>query len=73
MFSVIIKEDRDVKKNSEMGKSRGSGEKLKGWERPRSNIHKDAKNCIIMDMRKGSGKKKGKDQGYLGERDCWRG
>lgn len=62
-----------MKKNPEMGKSRGNGEKLKGWERPRSNSQKDAKNHVTMDVWKASRKKKGKDQGYLGQRDCWRG
>lgn len=50
-----------------MGKCRSDGEKLKGWGRARSNIHKDVKNCVIMDVWKRSRKKKRKDQGYFGE------
>lgn len=59
-----------MKKTFEMGKSRGNGEKLKGWGRARSNIHKETKNCVIMVVWKGSRKKEGKDQGYLGDRGC---
>lgn len=73
MFLVIIKEIEVWKEPSEMGKSRSDGEKLKGWGRARSNIHKDAKKRVIMDVWKGSRKKKGKDQGYFGETECWRG
>lgn len=36
MFLAMIKEKIDMKKNPEMGKSRGNGEKLKGWERATS-------------------------------------
>lgn len=58
MFLVIIEEGHE--KTSELGKSKGNGEKLKGWGRARSNIHKDTKNHVIMDVWKGSRKKGGK-------------
>ena len=43
-----------MKKALKWDESRGNGEKLKGQGRVKSNIHKDAKNCIIMDEWKGS-------------------
>lgn len=72
MFLVIIKEDRGMKKTLWNGKMQEWWWKVERG-RARSNIHKDVKNCVIMDVWKGSRKKKRKDQGYFGETESWRG